>query len=185
VLDFAGVVEQHGPITAVRPPPKKGDKVGEAPVKVCDSCQEICHLSVRTCPACGTPFPEPEKPALKLRGDDIMGIEGTDLDVTSWHWRKHISRASGKEMLSLTYYGGLSDVPVTEYLAVTHDGYAGEKSRRLLSDIAYQAGYRHRPNSNTADLHEMAQLLTESQPPSHIEFKREGKFFTVLKRTWN
>jgi len=96
-----------------------------------------------------------------------------------------LSRASGKEMLSLTYYGGLSDPPVTEYLAVTHDGYAGEKSRRLLTDISYQSGYRYGRKSHTGDLHEIAQLLTESQPPSHIEFKREGKFFTVLKRSWN
>jgi DNA repair protein RadD len=183
VLDFAGVVEQHGPITAVRPPPKKGDKVGEAPVKVCDHCQEICALSVRVCPACGAEFPEPEKPALKLSNLDIMGQDGTDLEVSSWTWRKHISRASGKEMLSLTYYGGLSDLPVTEYLAVTHDGYAGEKSRRLLTDIAYKAqvalDYR------ATDLHDMAQQLTDGEPPVHIEFKREGKFFTVLKRTWN
>jgi DNA repair protein RadD len=184
VLDFAGVVEQHGPITAVRPPPKKGDKVGEAPVKVCDHCQEICALSVRICPACGAEFPEPVKPALKLSNLDIMGQDGTDLEVSSWTWRKHISRASGKEMLALSYYGGLSDPPVTEYLAVCHDGYAGEKSRRLLSEIAYNAGWRHNRNSRPSDLHEMAQQLTESEPPSHIEFKRDGKFYTVLKRTW-
>ena len=182
VLDFAGVVEQHGPITAVRPPPKKGDKVGEAPVKVCDHCQEICALSVRVCPACGAEFPEPVKAALKLSNLDIMGVEGVDMDVTTWTWRKHISRASGKEMLSLTYYGGLSDPPVTEYLAVTHDGYAGEKSRRLLADIAYKAGVVL--DYGTAELHEMAQTLTEGQPPSAIEFRREGKFFTVLQRTW-
>jgi DNA repair protein RadD len=182
VLDFAGVVEQHGPITAVRPPPKKGDKVGEAPVKVCDNCQEICALSVRVCPACGAEFPEPVKAALKLSNLDIMGVEGVDMEVTAWTWRKHISRASGKEMLSLTYYGGLSDPPVTEYLTVTHDGYAGEKSRRLLADIAYKAGVVL--DYGTADLHEMAQTLTEGQPPSEIEFRREGKFFTVLQRTW-
>jgi DNA repair protein RadD len=182
VLDFAGVVEQHGPITAVRPPPKKGDKVGEALVKVCDHCQEICALSVRVCPACGAEFPEPVKPALKLSNLDIMGVEGVDMDVTAWTWRKHISRASGKEMLSLTYYGGLSDAPVTEYLAVTHDGYAGEKSRRLLAEVAHRAGVVL--DYGTAELHEMAQTLTEGQPPASIEFKREGKFFTVLKRTW-
>jgi len=182
VLDFAGVVEQHGPITAVIPPPKKGDKVGEAPVKVCDHCQEICHLSVRECPACGEPFPEPERPMLRLHNLDIMGVEGVDFEVSTWTWRKHISRASGKEMLSLTYYGGLSDPPVTEYLAVTPDGYAGEKSRRLLADIAYKAGVVL--DYGTAELHEMAQALTEGQPPSAIEFRREGKFFTVLKRTW-
>lgn len=182
VLDFAGVVEQHGPITAVRPPPKKGDKVGEAPVKVCDHCQEICALSVRVCPACGAEFPEPVKPALKLSNLDIMGVEGVDMDVTAWTWRKHISRASGKEMLSCTFYGGLSDAPVTEYLAVTHDGYAGEKSRRLLAEVAHKAGVVL--DYGTAELHDMALLLTNGKPPVQIEFKREGKFFTVLKRTW-
>jgi len=183
VLDFAGVVEQHGPITAVRPPAKKGDKVGEAPVKVCDQCQEICHLSVRECPACGTPFPEPERPTLRLHNLDIMGVEGVDMEVTSWTWRKHISRASGKEMLSLTYYSGLSDPPVTEYLAVTHDGYAGEKSRRLLAEMAHNAGVAL--DYAAADLHEMAQQLTEGRPPATIEYQRKGKFFTVLQRTWN
>ena len=182
VLDFAGVVEQHGPITAVRAPPKKGDKVGEAPVKVCENCQEICHLSVRECPACLYPFPEPERPALKLHNHDIMGQDGTDLDVTAWTWRKHISRASGREMLSVTYYGGLSDPPVTEYLAVTHEGYAGEKSRRLLADIAHKAGVTL--DYAAVDLHQMAQQMTEGRPPAQIEFKREGRFFTVLKRTF-
>ena len=182
VLDFAGVVEQHGPITAVNPPPKKGDKVGEAPVKVCDNCQEICGLSARVCPACGTLFPEPVRPTLKLSNLDIMGFDGTDLEVSSWHWRKHISRASGKEMLSVSYYGGLSDPPVTEYLAVTHDGYAGEKSRRLLADIAYKS--KSKLTYLMADLHDMAQILTEGQPPSAIEFKREGKFFSIIRRMW-
>ena len=182
VLDFAGVVEQHGPITAVNPPPKKGDKVGEAPVKVCDNCQEICGLSARVCPACGTPFPEPVRPTLKLSNLDIMGFEGTDLEVSSWTWRKHISRASGKEMLSVSYYGGLSDPPVTEYLAVTHDGYAGEKSRRLLSEVAHRASVDL--DYGATDLHQMAQILTEGQPPSAIEFKREGKFFSIIRRMW-
>jgi len=182
VLDFAGVVEQHGPITAVKPPPKKGEKQGEAPVKVCDHCQEICHLSVRVCPACGEAFPEPERPTLKLHNHDIMGVEGVDMEVSSWTWRKHISRASGKEMLSCTYYGGLSDLPVTEYLAVTHDGYAGEKSRRLLAEIAHHAEVTM--EYGTADLHQMAQQMTEGLKPLSIEFKKEGKFFTILKRTW-
>jgi len=35
VLDFAGVVATHGPITCVRPPNKAGEGTGEALVKVC------------------------------------------------------------------------------------------------------------------------------------------------------
>jgi len=34
------------------------------------------------------------------------------------------------------------------------------------------------------DLHQMAGQMTEGKPPATIEFKKEGKFFTVLKRTW-
>jgi DNA repair protein RadD len=182
VLDFAGVVEQHGPITAVRPPPKKGDKQGEAPVKVCDHCQEICALSVRVCPACGEAFPEPVKPPLRLHNLCIMGVEGVDMEVTAWTWRKHISRASGREMLAVSYYGGLSDPRVTEYLAVCHDGYAGEKSRRLLADIAHKAGMQLTKDDQYL-LH-LVQTMMQGRPPATIEFKKEGKFFTVLKRTW-
>jgi DNA repair protein RadD len=60
VLDFAGVVEMHGPIVAVQPPKKGGDGDGEAPVKVCDTCDELVHISAKECPSCGHPFPEPE-----------------------------------------------------------------------------------------------------------------------------
>jgi DNA repair protein RadD len=182
VLDFAGVVEQHGPITAVRPPPKKGDRVGEAPVKVCDNCQEICALSVRVCPACGTPFPEPVRPALKLSNLDIMGVEGTDLDVSSWTWRKHISRASGKEMLTCTMYGSLSDAPVTSYYAITHDGWAGEKARKNLAEIAHKSGVNL--DYSLADLHDIANQMTEGTPPKSIEYQKSGKFYTVVSHKW-
>jgi DNA repair protein RadD len=182
VLDFAGVVEQHGPITAVRPPPKKGDKQGEAPVKVCDHCQEICALSVRVCPACGADFPEPVKPALKLHNLDIMGQSGIDLEISGWIWRKQISRASGKEMLTCTLYGSLSDAPVTSYYAICHDGFAGERARKNLADIAHKAGVIL--DYASADLHDIAKQMTEGKPPKFIEYKREGRFYTVLSHQW-
>ena len=53
LLDFAGNVRRHGPITDVIPPKRKGDKKGEAPVKLCEQCQELVHLSAKVCPACG------------------------------------------------------------------------------------------------------------------------------------
>jgi len=182
VLDFAGVVEQHGPITAVRPPPKKGDKQGEAPVKVCDHCQEICALSVRVCPACGEAFPEPVKPALKLHNLDIMGQSGIDLEISGWIWRKQISRASGKEMITCTMYGSLSDAPVTSYYAICHDGFAGERARKNLADIAHKAGVIL--DYASADLHDIAKQMTEGKPPKIIEYKREGRFYTVLSHQW-
>ena len=73
VLDFAGNISQHGPITNITPPKKKGDKPGEAPIKVCEHCQEIVHLSVMICPACGEPFPPAQEKRTSLHQDDIMG----------------------------------------------------------------------------------------------------------------
>jgi len=183
VLDFAGVVQTHGPITNVQPPKKGSSGDGEAPVKVCETCGELCAISMQTCPACGAAFPEPVAKSMSLRHDDIMGLEGLDLDVTSWSWRKHLSRASGKEMLACTYYGGLSDPPITEYLAVAHDGYAGDKSMRLLSTMASSAKVPMQLTSNEM-LTDIADLMNLGTPPCSIEYKKDGKFFRILKRTW-
>ena len=183
VLDFAGVVATHGPITNVQPPKKGGDGNGEAPVKVCDNCGELVHISADICSACGHPFPEAERKKLELRNDDIMGLEGKDMEVKSWTWRKHVSKASGKEMLAVTYYGGLSDPAITEYLAVTHEGYAGQMALQKLVDIAEQAQIE-RGGLNVQSLEEMAQNMNQAQPPIHIEFKRDGKFFRVMRRRW-
>lgn len=179
VLDFAGVVEQHGPIVAVQPP-KKGSGAGEAPVKVCETCGEIVHISVMVCPACGTPFPlkEPE-PAVR-RNDDIMGIQPDEMAVTAWQWRPHTSYTSGKEMALVTYYGAFSDQPVMEYLALTHDGYAGEKARRTLAIITKQCG----AHVNSDDIGELCEIMNEAKPPIELLYKKDGKFHRVIGRNW-
>lgn len=182
VLDFAGVVEMHGPVTAVNPPRRKGEGDGEAPVKVCESCGELCHISLRVCPTCDTPFPEPEKKPLKLHNLDIMGIEGQELEVVEWKWRKHISRTSGKEMLMVTYYGGLSDPAVSEYLPVTHDGYAGSRALSQLAVMAKNSGVDTEQFAER--LEEVAETMNNGQPPRIVEFRKDGKFYRVLKREW-
>ena len=185
VLDFAGVVEMHGPITNVQPSKKKGDGEGEAPVKVCDVCHEIVHISAHVCPMCGTPFPPAPEKKLVLRHDDIMGLEGVDMPVSEWHWRKHVSRASGNEMIALTYYGGLTDPPITEYLPVLNQGYAGNKAMQLLHDIAQRSDATLSGiNEAATPLTYLVQQMNQSNPPSMIEYKRDGKFYRVVKRLW-
>jgi DNA repair protein RadD len=183
VLDFAGVVSMHGPITAVQPPKKAGSGNGEAPVKLCESCNELCPISARQCPACGAPFPEPKKAELVLRNDDIMGVEGIEMSVRSWSWRKHKSKASGKEMLAVTYYSkALSDPAVTEYLTVTHGGYVGQKAIETLLRIA-KFGHADLTSADD-DLESVAKIMTKAKPPSLVEYKKEGKFYRVINREW-
>lgn len=183
VLDFAGVVQQHGPITAVRPPKKKGSGDGEAPVKVCDHCFELCYISAKVCPACGAPFPAPAPKKLSLYNDDIMGDSGTDMEVTAWSWRKHVSRASGKNLLAVSYYGCLSDAPVVEYFPVGYPGYAGDKAIKTVAYIAQQGGIFN-GGLNVATIDEMATNLNRTKHPAIIEYKKDGKYNRVIRREW-
>jgi DNA repair protein RadD len=181
VLDFAGVVETHGPITAVQPPKKAGSGEGEAPVKVCDNCSELCAISARSCSACGFLFPEPKVKTFTLRDDDIMGIEAQELEVTEWNWRKHVSKASGKEMLAVTYYGALSDKPITEYLPINHEGYAGQKALERLVEAKRQSCA---PNTEESSLDGIADAMNKGAPPAAITYKQDGKFYRVMTRSW-
>ncbi|MDA0238990.1 MAG: DEAD/DEAH box helicase [Proteobacteria bacterium] len=180
VLDFAGVVEEHGPITNIDPGRKAGE--GDAPVKVCEACNELNHISARECVACGEPFPEPKPTKQKLHDDDIMGLDTIEMNVTEWQWRRHISRVSGKEMLMVTYYGALSDKPVNEYLTVMHDGYAGQKARILFAKISNHCGSD--ADMHHTDLTSAAREMNECAPPGVIKFRQDGKFYRVTDRRW-
>jgi DNA repair protein RadD len=184
VLDFAGVVEKHGPITAVNPPTKGREGDGAAPMKACEECHELNPISARVCSCCGAPFPVATKAPVKLHNLDIMGIDGSDMMITDWKWRKHISRTSGKEMIAVTYYGALSDPSVTEYFPITHDGYAGEKARKELFKIAKNADVDNETVFRSDDIEAIAILLNFGDPPDEIEYIKDGKFFRVMKRVW-
>ena len=78
-------------------------------------------------------MPEPEKKKLRLHDDDIMGLDPVELEVSRWKWARHVAYSSGKEMLKVTYYGGLCDSKaITEYLPLLHGGYAGEKATGMI-----------------------------------------------------
>ena len=136
----------------------------------------------RVCPACGAPFPEPEAKKLKLCSDDIMGLDGTEMVLTGWKWREHTSLASGKMMLAVSYYGRLSDPAVTEYFPVLHEGFAGQKAWTEVDKIAAKAkvvwGFAEGLSSQAA-------RLSNGNHPKLIKYKKDGKFFRVLKKEWN
>jgi DNA repair protein RadD len=183
VLDFAGNIATHGPITDVRPPAKKGEKQGEAPVKVCENCQEIVHLSVRVCPACGKAFPPPVKEKTRLYQDDIMGEDNKHvLKVKEWSWRKQTS-SRGNLMLVVTYYGfKLSDPPVKQYFTIYNDGYAGDKARKSLFEILIKAGVSGAVMAeNPTDISKAANKGT---PPKSVQYSKNGKFFNVTGVKW-
>ena len=160
-----------------RPPPERLD-----PPDVAEIVRVLNGEPPKVCPACGTAFPEPEKPPVQLHNDDIMGFEGAELIVNSWVWRVHTSRTSGMDMLKVTYYGkNLTDKPVIEYVTVAHEGYAGEKARRTLQTMAHSAGVSI---AGIDDLHDLADAMNAARGPREVIYKQDGQFFRVLGRTW-
>jgi DNA repair protein RadD len=141
-------------------------------------------ISVKECPGCGYQFPAPEEKKFRLRDVDIMGIEGSELEVTEWKWRKHVSRMSGAEMLAVSYYGGLADPPITEYLTVLHEGYAGIKSASLMMTLGHKAGLRMSDLAGV-DLDKAVEILNRGNPPKKILYRRDGKFHRVINRYWS
>lgn len=180
VLDFAGVIQTHGPIVNVNPPSKKGGNgTGEAPVKLCEQCQELVPLATRICPECGWEFPVPAPPKLQLHNDDIMG-QDNNMVVKFWQWRRYTA-ASGKEMVTITYYGNFFE-SVTEYLCLLHGGYAGQKAVRTLLGIARRVGADIR---NPYDLDEVVSVMSVVPAPNRINRQKDGKFYRVTARYWN
>lgn len=183
VLDFAGVIQQHGPITAVTPPDKKGDGNGDAPVKVCEHCNELVHPSAKECPACGAAFPPPPEKTYKLSDVDIMGgKDAKAMMIYGWRWQLAISKGSGKEMLKVRYFGRALDDPiVAEYFVIHHEGYAGEKARGALARLAKSAGA---DVTGITDIDCIAKLMEDCKPPESILYRKDGKYFRVIYRDW-
>jgi DNA repair protein RadD len=178
VLDFAGVVSEHGPITGVKAPKKGSDGEGEAPAKSCPQCGEIVLASARVCPACGHVF-EVEREPVKLHQEDIMGRDRAETEpVISWRWKQQRSKA-GPEMLVVDYY--TPSLTISEYLCVQHGGYAQDKAERLLGTICKRAGAVMPPLANLA---EAADYMTRVSAPTEITYEKDDKFFRVTKRQW-
>lgn len=185
VLDFAGVVEQHGPITNVAIPRKAGSGTEQmAPVKECPQCRGLVHASLRICEQCGFEFPKPPPSEDLYRRTDAEVFENTilTLEVGYWVWSEHTGKKSGKNMIKITYYGtALSDKSITEYLVVWHDGYAGQKARDTLTQIASKAGV---DLSEFDSPEELFGEMVRKRPPKEIQYKIDGQFMRIVERVW-
>ncbi len=193
VLDFAGVVSTHGPITNIKPPKKEDKEQSKsgALIKVCPNCSEICALLCKTCPACGALFPELTEKELKLYSDDIMGFETIELEVASWIWHRHQHK---QNKFRVSYYG--SDYkPVTEYFAICDDGPLGEMARALLIEIANKSktvwayvlelSLKRFLSYGLDDIDELAAIMNKGTPPKKIKYQKIGKLIKIEERIWN
>lgn len=178
VMDFAGVVEKHGPITHVIPPSKKRETKGEgvAPCKECPECFEIIQASVRKCPNCGYIFPK-KTITWRLFDGDINGDGSLNKEVTAWLWTYYESKTSGKPVIMATYY--TQNTSYREWFCLFHEGWI---QRKALSEIKYIC---HKVDLEfTQDPLALINDLNTKSPPAIIALKMKNKYPMITKRFW-
>lgn len=196
VLDFAGNVQRHGPITDVNP---RRESNGNPVTKKCPDCGEIISAGSRKCPVCGHVFPEPEhkerEVTLALDGvSDIMGHAPMKSPVRGWWWHVGKSRANGTPMLVVDYQTrDLSAPPLREYLCLMHGGYAQSKAFKTLREIMRESGLLSRyPGAGALDhidteeeLRQLAAIMMTAQPPASVMWRRDGRYQRITERAWS
>lgn len=131
LLDFAGVVAEHGPVDQVRVrgrASRNGAK-GSAPTKECPECQRILHAGVRECPDCGHLWergnPELDRQAY---GGAVLSFQSKiqTVDVYGMEMRKwEPLDPSRKPSVRITYFTGLRQIH--EWVCPEHTGFARQK----------------------------------------------------------
>jgi DNA repair protein RadD len=131
ILDFAGVIAEHGPVDQIRVKQKPiAEEPGEAPMKDCPQCNTPLHTSVRLCPQCGYQFPPPSL-AHDAQAAIDMPILSSQIkpirhEITSVRYQHHVGK-SGISTLRVDYYSGYVRV-AQEWVCLEHDGYARTKA---------------------------------------------------------
>lgn len=123
VLDFAGNTRRLGPINDPRIPSKKGKGAGDIPIKACDACGCLNHISVRFCVNCGEEFQFQEK--ITQTASTLQLIVREDqpevvvFDVDRVTYMPHV-KIGFPPSLKVSYYCGKRRF--TEWVCLEHHG---------------------------------------------------------------
>jgi len=172
VLDFAGNVSRHGPIDKVSPkPPGKGE--GEAPVKICPSCDSLVPAGVRTCPDCGHAFPEPEKKITATAAEAPILSTGSAVwqEITERKFYRH-TKAGGLPSVRVEYLMRSTSTH-REWVCPQHTGFPKAKADKF---------WRHHGGSLPfpTSVEEFLRRQDELALVSSIAVRPAGKYIEVV-----
>jgi DNA repair protein RadD len=133
VLDFARNTARLGPINDPVVPRKKGEKVGEAPIKLCPTCSTYNHASARMCVFCGHEFPaygprvQQHAGTLDLIKADMPVVEVFKIDQVTYSVHTKLGKPPS---MRVAYFSGYSR-KFQEFVLFEHgDGLSQRKVRQ-------------------------------------------------------
>lgn len=182
VLDFAKLVDKHGPVDMVQPRvPGKGE--GDAPIKICPQeeadvhgrrgCGEKVHASARCCPGCGFEFPINDKPkisATAAASPILSEAEAVWRPVSKRTFRFHEGKEGKPDSVKVTYMAGMT--AINEWLGPAHQG--GFKAKTDRYWLAH-GGERPFPKTPMEWLERQSELLDTAE----ISVEPNGRYWNV------
>ena len=137
VLDFAGVIAEHGPVDAIKVKAQKikGESVTEsAPQKCCPQCHVYLHPAINPCPDCGYLWPVKPKHEAQAIESAILSsqIKPIRYPVSQVLYSRHMGK-SGIPTLRVDYMSGFLRV-ASEWICLEHTGYARQKAEKWWWD---------------------------------------------------
>lgn len=173
-MDFAGNIAEHGPVDMIQPrAPGLGG--GEAPVKICPTCEEILHASLRVCWCCGHEFIFDETPKVQARASDAPILSTNEpiwRAVTSRTFRKH-EKLGGTPSVRVDYMLGLESQ--REWLCCEYTGFAKAKADRWWRKHDGKLPF-------PATVEEFLDRVQEGEirETAEISLKKNGKYYDVI-----
>lgn len=175
VADFARNTERLGPINDPVMPKKKGEKSGEAPVKICSSCSTYNHASARHCAFCGAEFPAygpkiaTSASTAPLVRDDTPVVEVFAVDHITYSRHTKVGKPPS---VRVAYFCGFKRFQ--EFVCVEHtDAFSRSKVRSW-----WQARTENVPLPLSTDEALVSASLLKA--PTHIRVWTNQQFPTIL-----
>lgn len=138
VLDFAGNTQRLGPINDPRIPKKKGEGTGEIPIKMCDNCGCLNHISAKFCINCNAEFlfdekitPKASTLALIVRDEPQVELFKVDSVTYQMHNKQGFTPS-----LKVNYFCGVRRF--TEWVCLEHESsirFKAQKWWKERSDV--------------------------------------------------
>jgi DNA repair protein RadD len=178
VLDYAGNTYRLGPINDPRIPNPKSKLGGPAPVKTCDHCGTINHITVRYCIGCGAEFDfavkiEQSASDAELIRADLPIVE--TFDVRTVIINRHCKDGS-VPVMEVDYYVHGRKKPFKEWVCLQHTGLA----RAFARD--WWRKRHHTEPPETTD--EALKFQSELRKPVRINVHVNLKYPKVLGWEW-
>jgi DNA repair protein RadD len=188
VLDFAGNIDEHGPIDKIVVKERTG--TGDAPTKTCPECGSLVPIGVMVCEECGRLFEQQEPGekhpphAASASESAILSVQNVvpkNYKVARVGFFKHAPRDGRKPTLRADYLCADGSV-FKEWWCFDHEGYAREKAIQWWSAIQPTVSGMPVPPPDSVDSAIIAlnDVRIRYRTPTAIKVSEYGKYPSIV-----